>query len=255
MNKEVLISVITVTYNAADTVGRTLASVAAQSFGNYEHIIIDGSSSDGTLAVIDNAPETVRRRVLSEPDSGIYDAMNKGIGLSRGKYLIFLNAGDCFHSADTLQVIADTILREDYPGIVYGQTVLVDDNGRCLGPRHLTAPEQLRYADFARGMLVCHQAFVVLKRIAPLYDTRYRFSADYDWCIQCLQHSRRNAYTGEVIADYLAEGITTANRRASLRERFHIMSYYYGMWPTLFRHIGFVLRFLRHRRHLGRAKR
>lgn len=241
-------SIITVTYNAAHTVGRTVASVASQTCRDYEHIIVDGASVDATLDRVREActrPDSLV--VRSEPDRGIYDAMNKGIGISRGTYLIFLNAGDKFHSPATLQTISDRIDAADIPGIVYGQTDLVDDSGAYLAPRHLTAPVSLGYRDFARGMLVCHQAFVALKRIAPLYDTAYRFSADYDWCIRCLQHSRRNEYIDDVLIDYLSEGLTTANRRKSLRERFRIMSYYYGLLPTMLRHAGFAVRFLRNK--------
>lgn len=241
-------SIITVTYNAAHTVGRTVASVASQTCRDYEHIIVDGASVDGTLDRVREActrPDTLV--VRSEPDRGIYDAMNKGIGISRGTYLIFLNAGDKFHSPATLQTISDRIDAAGIPGIVYGQTDLVDDSGAYLAPRHLTAPASLGYRDFARGMLVCHQAFVALKRIAPLYDTAYRFSADYDWCTRCLQHSRRNEYIDDVLIDYLSEGLTTANRRKSLRERFRIMSYYYGLLPTMLRHAGFAVRFLRNK--------
>ena len=135
-----LFSIITVTYNAADTVQRTLESVAAQTCTLYEHIIVDGASTDETLKIVADATAPERRIVRSEPDAGLYDAMNKGLGMANGDYLIFLNAGDKFHSPDTLQIIADTIMDNDYPGIVYGQTDLVDNAGRRIGPRHLTAP-------------------------------------------------------------------------------------------------------------------
>lgn len=238
-----LFSIITVTYNAARTLQRTLDSVRCQSCRLFEHIIVDGGSSDDTLRLIEADTAGMQQRtVISEPDNGLYDAMNKGMGLAKGDYLIFLNAGDRFASCETLQLIADKIMANDYPGVVYGQTDLVDDSGRRLGPRHLTAPPQLTYADFARGMLVCHQAFVVLRRIAPPYSLRYRFSADYDWCIKCLQHSRHNVYAGTVLIHYLAEGLTTANHRHSLWERFRIMSHYYGLLPTLVRHVGFFFR-------------
>lgn len=248
-----LFSIITATYNASHTIGRTLDSIASQTCRLYEHIIIDGASTDDTLEIAGKAPFSEKRIVRSEPDAGLYDAMNKGLGMARGDYLIFLNAGDKFHSPETLQQIADTIMKHDYPGVVYGQTDLVDDSGRYIGPRHLTAPDKLTYRDFAKGMLVCHQAFVVLRRIASPYSLRWRFSADYDWCIRCLQHSRSNVSAGRVLIDYLAEGMTTANRRRSLIERFRIMSYYYGLWPTLGRHFGFIGRYLRHKKMIENA--
>ena len=199
---------------------------------------MDGASKDSTLSIVDDL-STERTRVHSSPDRGIYDAMNKGLDQARGDYVIFLNAGDRFHSEHTLQRIADVIMASDYPGVVYGQTDLVDGEGHYVGPRHLTAPEQLTLDSFKHGMLVCHQAFVALRRLCPQYDTRWRFSADYEWCIRVLQHSRRNVYTGDVLIDYLSEGMTTRNRNASLKERYHIMCQYYGTLPTIMRHVGF----------------
>lgn len=237
-----LFSIITVTYNAADSIEATLESVACQDFTDYEHIIVDGASTDDTLTRVKSL-RTERTVVNSEPDHGIYDAMNRGIGMSNGRYLIFLNSGDRLHSSDTLSVIAKSILSNDEPGVVYGATEIVDIDGHYLGPRHLKEPKKLTYKSFATGMTVCHQAFVALKRLVPLYDTNWRFSADYEWCIRVLQHSRHNINTHTVLIDYLAEGMTTRNRSASLKERFKIMCRYYGTVPTVIRHIHFAARF------------
>lgn len=237
-----LFAIITATYNAGSTIERTLASVDSQTFGDYEHLIVDGLSADDTLDIVNRHPSE-RRRVISERDRGLYDAMNKGIGNTTGQYLIFLNAGDKFHSPDTLRLIAEAIKGNDSPGIVYGQTDIVDDSGAYIGPRHLTAPEELTLKSFADGMLVCHQAFIALRRIVGFYNMKYRFSADYEWCIRCLQHSRKNVgLTDSVLIDYLSEGLTTRNHRASLIERLKIMSYYYGFFPTLLRHLSFAVR-------------
>lgn len=236
-----LFSIITVTYNAAATLPPTLASVAAQTFRDYEHIIIDGASTDGTQAMATAAGATL----LSEPDDGLYDAMNKGLDIASGDYIIYLNAGDAFHAPDTLQRVADAIAANGTPGMVYGQTVIVDADRRVLGPRHLTAPEQLDYTDFARGMVVCHQAMAVRRAIAPHYNMAYRYSADYEWSIRVLQLSRLNVYIGGIMIDYLNEGETTRHHRRSLLERFRIMCRYYGTLPTLMRHIGFALRAMR----------
>ncbi len=238
-----LITIITVTYNAENTLTPTMESVNAQTYTDFQHLIMDGASSDRTLETAKRLA-TDRTEIFSEPDSGIYDAMNKGMTHARGQYLIFLNAGDSFHSTDTLGLIARTIESNGYPGIVYGQTQIVDSGRRYVADRHLKAPEKLTYESFADGMLVCHQAFIALARIAPLYDTRYRFSADYDWCIQCLQHSRKNVYIPETLIDYLNEGTTTANHRKSLIERFRIMRYYYGTTKTISKHIMFLPRYI-----------
>ena len=242
-----LFSIITVTYNAAETLPATLASVKEQSCKLYEYIVMDGVSKDNTVQLATDANIT-NARIISSPDKGLYDAMNKAIDVASGEYLIFLNAGDAFHSPDTLQKIADVIMNHDFPGIVYGQTQLVNANRQRIGDRHLTAPEELTLKSFAEGMLVCHQAFIALRRIVGHYDLRYRFSADYEWCIRCLQHSRNNVYIPHTIIDYLSEGLTTANRKASLKERFKIMCYYYGTIPTVLRHLKFIPRFLKQRR-------
>lgn len=238
-----LFSIITVTFNAAATLPATLASVREQTYGGeIDYIVMDGASRDGT-------PDIARSSgidgitVVSEPDEGLYDAMNKALERARGEYVIFLNAGDTFHSPDVLARYAELIEANGKPGIVYGQTLLVDADRRPVGPRHLTAPERLTYASFADGMLVCHQAMAVLKRITAPYNLRYRFSADYEWCLRCLQHSRRNVYAGsEPVIDYLNEGVTTRNEFRSLGERFRIMCYYYGIVPTIMRHARFALR-------------
>ncbi len=243
-----LFSIITVTYNAADTLPPTLRSVCEQTFADFEHIIIDGASKDNTVEIARTLGRKDKVTVYSEPDNGLYDAMNKGMEKASGDYLIFLNAGDSFHSPDTLETISRTIEENDRPGIVYGQTEIVDSSRRKVADRHLTAPEHLDYRSFRHGMTVCHQAFVVLARFAPMFDLRYRFSADYDWCIKCLQHSRHNIYVGTTTIDYLFEGLTSANRMKSLRERFRIMSKYYGFLPTVLNHLKFIPRFIRRSR-------
>ena len=180
--------------------------------------------------------------MTSEPDKGLYDAMNKGLRKARGCYLVFLNAGDAFHEPDTLQKIADSIEKTD-PDIVYGETALVDSERRFISMRRLQAPERLSVKSFRMGMLVCHQAFIVRREIAPEYDLRYSFSADFDWCIRCMQMARTITHTHEVLIDYLNEGVTTANRKASLQERYEIMCRYYGTLPTFLRHLWFAVRF------------
>lgn len=230
-----LFTIITVTYNASQTLPATLKSVREQSCRLYQYIVVDGASTDDTVKLArESGIENIE--VHSEPDRGLYDAMNKGLGFAKGDYVIFLNAGDSFHSPDTLQHFADAIFLNDYPGIVYGQTDIVDSDRKRLGSRHFRAPEMLTLESFSEGMVVCHQAFVVLRKLTSNFDTRIRFSADYEWCIRCLQRSHRNCYIDEVVIDYLSEGVTTRNRFKSLIERFKIMSEYYGLFPTLAKH-------------------
>lgn len=237
-----LFSIITVTYNATSVITPTLQSVKAQHFSDFEHLIIDGASKDDTVKIAQNAG-IEQLRVLSEPDKGLYDAMNKGLRRATGKYLIFLNAGDAFADGDTLDRLAECA--KENPGIIYGQTQLVNAKREVVGMRHLTAPEHLTADSFKRGMLVCHQAFVARKDIVRAYDLAYRFSADYDWCVRCLQKSDKNSYVGDrPIINFLTDGLTDKYHKASLKERFHIMCRHYGTLPTIMRHISFIPRYL-----------
>lgn len=239
---EPLFSVVTVAWNAAGVIAPTLASVREQTWPDFEYLVIDGASTDGTLDLVRQA-DIHGTRIFSEPDKGLYDAMNKSIDRALGQYLIFLNAGDAFAAPDTLARLA--ALAADRPGVIYGQTQLVDADRRVVGMRHLTAPKRLTAQSFKQGMLVCHQAFVARRDLVPHYDLQYRFSADYDWCIRVLQRSERNAYAGpQPIISFLTDGLTTQHHRASLKERYRIMCHYYGTLPTMVRHIGFAARHL-----------
>lgn len=239
------ISIITVTYHAEATLERTLQSVAQQTYPDIEHLIIDGASTDRTLEIARQYPHAI---VFSEPDKGLYDAMNKGLQRATGDYLCFLNAGDKLHSKETLAHIAASVYDDSSIGVIYGDTHIVDAQGQFLRNRRLTPPEHLTWQSFKDGMLVCHQAFYINRQIALSYDTTYRFSADFDWCIRCMKEGEKrgmqNLYVHEPLADYLAEGMTTANHKASLKERFKIMAKHYGLLPTIGQHIWFIFRAL-----------
>ncbi len=243
-HKQPLISVITITYNASATIEPTLMSVATQTFRDYEHIIVDGASSDHT---VDIARKFEDVRILSERDNGLYDAMNKGLDMARGRYVVFLNSGDTFHNKETLSRYAERALLGD--DIIFGDTVIVDKYRHIIGKRHLTAPKVLTRDSFADGMLICHQAFMVRKELAPNYDTKYRFSADYDWTLKCIQAAdmRKCTNLNSITIDYLSDGLTDNNKLASLRERFRIMAIHYGTFRTIRKHIGFIARALRRR--------
>lgn len=236
-----LFSIITVARNASATIEPTLKSVAVQSCKLFEYILIDGASTDDTVQKAEKL-SIPGMKIVSEPDKGTYDAMNKGLMMASGDYVIFLNAGDSFHSPETLQILANAALDNDYPGIIYGDTAIVDADRKFLRMRHLTPPDHLTHESFRNGMLVCHQAFVALRKITSPYKIKYKYSADFEWCIRCLQNSRRNLYVRETLVDYLNEGLTTANHRKSLMERFHIMGHYYGYLPTMLRHVKFLFR-------------
>ena len=251
-----LITVATVTYNAESTLPCTLESVASQTYPHIEHLIVDGCSKDQTMEQIHRYVDANTGKaqphdihVVREPDKGLYDAMNKALEQATGDYIVFLNAGDRLHSPDTLQkAFAPLAGLSPLPAIVYGETDLVDAEGRFVRHRRLQAPERLTWKDFRWGMLVCHQSFYVrtdLARQTP-YDLAYRFSADYDWCLRLLEQADRKGLPVRnshlVLTDYLCEGLTTQNHKASLGERFRIMARHFGWAATVGRHLWFVLR-------------
>ena len=236
-------SVVTVTYNAQSTVEDTIQSVITQTYHAVEYILIDGASTDGTLSIVNRYRSKIAH-VVSEPDRGLYDAMNKGIALATGDYLCFLNAGDCFHEDDTLQHIVHSLEGDRLPDVIYGNTAVVDIERHFLRMRRLTPPEHLNWKSFRMGMRVCHQAFLAKRTLAGPYDLRYRFSSDFDWCIRVMKKAHTLYNTHLVVIDYLEEGITTRNHRASLRERFRIMVHYYGLLTTVACHVWFLLRSL-----------
>ena len=237
-----LFSIITVTYNASPVLAPTLESVKEQTCRDFEYLVIDGASVDSTVSMVKGA-EIENTVLVSELDKGLYDAMNKAVDRARGHYLIFLNAGDAFSTAHTLELLA--VKAREGADVIYGQTQLVDSHRHVMGMRHLRAPKNLNWKSFKDGMLVCHQAFVARRELCPHYDVQYRFSADYDWCIKVLKKSKSTSYVGdEPIISYLSEGLTTENHKKSLRERYRIMCHYYGTLPTMLRHVKFAFRHL-----------
>lgn len=236
------LSVITVTFNAQNTLTRTIRSVQAQSYLHIEHIVVDGQSTDGTVALIEQL-KNEKTKWISEPDKGLYDAMNKGAAMASGDYLCFLNAGDAFFDADTVQEMMQSV-NGILPDIVYGETAIVNDEGQFLHRRRLQVPDKLTWKSFRQGMLVCHQAFIVKRTLFEPYDLSYRYSSDFDWCIRMMKKTSAIHHTHLTLINYLHEGMTTNNRYASLRERYRIMAKHYGSFSTFWHHVWFVFRAL-----------
>nr|WP_303107920.1 glycosyltransferase family 2 protein [uncultured Prevotella sp.] len=249
-------TIVTCTYNAEAVLQRTLDSVMKQTYCNIEHLIIDGVSKDKTLTMVkayqhknDVGESAHEILVFSEPDKGLYDAMNKGIDRATGDYLIFLNAGDVFSSEDTLEFVEGCVGEgEELPGVLYGDTDIVNMEGHFLRHRRLTPPKRLSWRSFMWGMLVCHQSFYARADIAKgiHYNLDYRFSADVDWCIRIMREAARRHLplrnVNAVITNYLDGGMSVQNHKASLKERFQVMRSHYGLLTTLFVHAWFAVR-------------
>ena len=241
-------SIITVTYNAEATIEVTLHSVQQQTYRQIEHIIVDGGSKDHTLSIIEKYKDSYLH-VISEPDKGLYDAMNKGIHLAKGDYLCFLNAGDTFHEVDTLEKIVngnrELSIVNRQSSILYGQTAIVNADRQFLRMRHHTAPEVLTWKSFKQGMLVCHQAFFVKRTLAEPYNLHYKYSSDFDWCIRMMKKADVITNTHLILIDYLDEGMTTRHHKASLLERLRIMAKHYGWFTAILMHLWFIVRLMK----------
>jgi hypothetical protein len=177
--------------------------------------------------------------------------MNKGLHKATGDYLVFLNAGDTLHADDTLTTLTSHLLpltSHLSPAVIYGDTAIVDSEGKFLHLRRLRPPKRLTWRSFKHGMLVCHQAFYVRTDIAQQedYDLRYRHSADVDWCIRVMKRAEEMQLplvnTNTILADFMEGGNTTQNHRASLKERYQVMCHHYGKASTMVMHVWFVLR-------------
>lgn len=234
-------SIITVTYNARQWIEATIKSVTEQTYEQIEYIVVDGNSTDGTVEIIKKYADKISKWV-SEPDKGLYDAMNKGLKLATGDFVWFMNAGDTIYDDKTVSLIAEKIGENSDNIVIYGETQIIDEKGRIVGARRLKIPDSLNWKSFKMGMLVSHQSFIPSRNIAPMYDLQYKYSADVDWCIRCLMQAEETVKCG-ILSSYLNEGMTTANRNASLKERYKIMCKYYGTLPTMLRHLWFAVRF------------
>jgi glycosyltransferase involved in cell wall biosynthesis len=237
------LTLITVTFNAEAVLERTLRSVRNQTVRDFEYLVIDGASTDGTLTLVRAAGDVVTRW-LSEPDRGIYDAMNKGLAAATGEYVWFLNAGDELHDAQVIEQFYDHLAAD--ADVYYGDALFVREDGSAIGLRSDVTPHRLptvlTWRDFDRGMVVCHQSFIARRRLAPPYRLDHFYSADVDWEIRCLKAARRVAYLPFVLSRYLVGGFSVKNLRRSLEDRFVILKTHFGLVPTLWNHARILWR-------------
>lgn len=238
------LSIITITYQAEKVLERTLQSVANQTASNFEYLIMDGGSRDATLALVKKYNRIVTRCV-SEPDKGIYDAMNKGLALAQGEYVWFMNAGDELHDNRAVERLLKKMSVES-ADVYYSDALFVNDYGSSVGLRSKVTPHRLpnplSWKNMQLGMVVCHQAFIVRKSIAPFYDLEHHYSADIDWEIKCLKAGNKAIMIEPPLAKYLTGGFSVKNLRKSLWDRFMILRRHFGLSLTLWNHVRIVWR-------------
>lgn len=212
MNQKV--SIITINYNNLKGLQRTAESINRLDYQNFEWIIIDGGSTDGSKAYIDHLNDKLSFW-CSEKDKGVYDAMNKGISHAMGEYLIFMNSGDCFHSKSVLsQVFAEIT---GYPDVIYGDALYVYEDHEELR----TVPKAIDFR-FIYEYTIFHQASFIKKELLlenGCYDTNLKIVADWKmWLILVLQN-RTFLYTPYVICKFDAYGISTGHDDNVNKER------------------------------------
>jgi glycosyltransferase involved in cell wall biosynthesis len=237
-----LISIITITYNAEKFLEKTIKSIIRQTTSDYEYILIDGGSNDKTLEIV-NKYASVFSKIISEPDNGLYDAMNKGLSNAKGDYVWFMNAGDEIAEADAITKIKKLISQN--ADIVYGETQFVDTESLILGIRSELGPhklpQKLDWAQYGMGMLVCHQAFIVKRSIAPNYILN-NLSADIDWEIKCIKNSNFSLKYEGILANYLEGGVSHQSMYKSWKDRYVVLRNHFGFTGNLINHIKIIIR-------------
>ena len=243
-----VLSVITVVYNGIEDIERTMLSVLNQTWPDIEYIIIDGASGDGTKEVISKY-ENRLAKFVSEKDKGIYDAMNKGLALATGDYVLFMNSGDEIYDLNTVENVFNT---ESDADIYYGETEMYRKSGQSLGKRRHQAPEEFTWRSFKYGMSISHQAIYIRRSLAEPFDLNYHLSSDIDWIIRAAKKAKKIVNVRMFVAKYLVGGMSKTRHRQSLKERFDIFSKYYGLVPNILNHIVIAFRlgfyFMRHGR-------
>ncbi|MBT8196103.1 MAG: glycosyltransferase [Bacteroidia bacterium] len=241
-----LVSIITVVYNGAPLLEKTILSIVEQTHENVEYLIIDGASNDGTQEIIKKYEDKISYWI-SEPDNGIYDAMNKGLKKATGDYVWFMNAGDLINEKEVL----NKLMIQDQNGsdIYFGETYLINQSGDVLGTRSdLTTrklPDELNWKSMSRGMVVSHQSIIVKREIAPLYNLKYNCSADIDWVIKCLKAATSIKNTQMVLSKYLIDGYSIQQQKLCWWERFKLYVVHYGLLNTIYNHIIIIGRHLK----------
>lgn len=228
-----LFSIVTVVFNAEQHIAETVQSVFDQTFDDYEYIVIDGASTDQTMAILEQYQAQIDT-LLSEPDRGIYDAMNKAIGLAKGKYVNFMNAGDRFYSTETLAKVAEHWKREggfDLIDIMYGKVVKISSEASSFQyekGKHVSANS------FFLSIPMCHQAMFIktdLFEQVGRYSLDYQAGSFYGWLgayYSYRQSLDRLSFIDRRIAYYLDGGYSFQMKKVIDRERLSVAKQYFS---------------------------
>ena len=237
MASKPLFSIVTVTLNCREDALATAKSVASQNFQDYEYIIKDGGSTDGTV-------QRLRKQGFSvheEKDNGIYHAMNQALELCHGKYVLFLNAGDIFFESDVLQQLVAHIRSTGKADIYYGDVVMNIPHPNAHPQEHRRLRRRMRYPAhvnrfflYRRGL--CHQAWIVRREVyrKDPFDLQLKIMADYDFLLnQALRKKTRMAHIPLVMVDYKGMGSSEQLRDEWLKDRRRVVRKYFPPCESL----------------------
>lgn len=207
-----LVSIITVSFNCVNSIERTILSVINQSYKNFEYIIIDGNSKDGTVDIIRKYEKYITYWI-SESDKGVYDAMNKGIKLAKGKWINFMNAGDIFYDSEVLKNIFENNIDLCNYSVLYGNTEFVYSNNKIIVKDINDEHHKI--------MPACHQSIFCLSNILKeyLFDTKYRIAADFDFFYKLYKEGHKYLYVDYIVASYEASnGMSSVQKMLCYKE-------------------------------------
>ena len=206
-------SIITIAYNSADSISETFHSVKNQAFKDYEYLLIDGGSIDGTLAIAKKQDHIYK--VVSEPDNGIYDAINKGIKNSTGNVIGFLNSDDTFYDENTLQYIFDTF--DDNTDCVFGDLIYTDKNEKV---KRAWKGSEFKKGAFKKGWMPAHPTFYCRRSVYEklgLYDDSFKIAGDFELMLRFLEkHNIRSKYIPHTLINMKVGGASNNGLKSKL---------------------------------------
>lgn len=205
LNSTPLISIITVSYNSVNTIEQTILSVINQNFKDYEYIIIDGGSKDGTIDIIKKYQNQINIWI-SEPDSGIYDAMNKGLKLAKGKFISLLNSDDWFEK-DSLNYVANSYKLHPNVDLFHGLLRFIDINDE---------PDSIigHYNSYLNTGMIEHPTCFVKKELydrVGLFDLNYKSASDYDWMLRTKKADAKFLLIPEILTNFRRGGMSESD--------------------------------------------
>ncbi len=220
LNKSFVITIVTVCFNSENTIRRTIESLLNQTYQDFEYIIIDGGSSDGTIDIIKEYEHLFSDRIKwkSEPDNGIYDAMNKGIRLAQGKFIGLLNSDD-WYEPNTIETVYNEILKQEDIDVFYGYIRLIKE-----GVEYMVRRNNYKFIFEGTGLIQHPTCFISKKAYDEVgeYDTSYKICADQDMMLRIIKSGKKYYAIDEILTNFMIGGATYINDTVSEQIRFKV---------------------------------